>query len=257
MWQVLLFSSFALQSLLFSESFLIQNNLGKDFAIITHELKYSEYDTSPSFLLNFKTYEGLLPSPKQNHERPLLFQSHIKFGEKIPAFLYQNFNCFTNQYFRREGTSWFYRDYENKIKLTLPVPFVLLNSLNLSPYFSLNKFERILLFIFSSLLCLINFHFLITKCRILYVLCKASWVLITDWNWKGWTGYSYCTYKPENRRSGQTSYYALTVHFYIILKGHPEKKLIWTKKHEFLTNFKNQENSTFIWSTPIADRDVN
>ena len=62
--------------------------------------------------------------------------------------------------------------------LTLSVPVVLLNSPNLSPYFSLNKFERILLVIFSSLLCLINSHFLITKCRILYVLCKEKSVLI-------------------------------------------------------------------------------
>ena len=56
--------------------------------------------------------------------------------------------------------------------LTLSVPVVLLNSPNLSPYFSLNKFERILLLIFSSLLCSINSHLLITKCPILYVLCK-------------------------------------------------------------------------------------
>ena len=51
---------------------------------------------------------------------------------------------------------------------------VLLNSPNLSPYFSLKKFERILLLIFSSLLCLINSHFLITRCHILYVLCKEK-----------------------------------------------------------------------------------
>ena len=58
--------------------------------------------------------------------------------------------------------------------LTPSVPVVLLNSLNLSPYFSLNEFERILLLIFSSLLCLISFHFLITKYLILYVLSKEN-----------------------------------------------------------------------------------
>ena len=40
--------------------------------------------------------------------------------------------------------------------LTLSVPVVLLNSPNLSSYFSLSKFERIVFLIFSSLLCLIN-----------------------------------------------------------------------------------------------------
>ena len=49
-----------------------------------------------------------------------------------------------------------------------------LNSPKLGPYFSLNKFERILLSIFISLLCLINHHFRITKCRILYVLCEEK-----------------------------------------------------------------------------------
>ena len=63
-------------------------------------------------------------------------------------------------------------DGSQETDLTLSVPVVLLNSPSLSPYFSLNKFERILLLIFSSLLCLINSHFLITKCRILYVLWK-------------------------------------------------------------------------------------
>ena len=64
--------------------------------------------------------------------------------------------------------------------LTLSVPVVVLNSPNLSPYFSLNKFERIWLLIFSSWLCLINSHFLITKCYILYVLYKEK--LVVD-NW--------------------------------------------------------------------------
>ena len=64
--------------------------------------------------------------------------------------------------------------------LTLSVPVVLLNSPNLSPYFSLNMFERILLLIFSSLLCLIISHFLITKCLILYMLCKEKLGIKTD-----------------------------------------------------------------------------
>ena len=64
--------------------------------------------------------------------------------------------------------------------LTLSVPVVFLNSPNLSPYFSLNKFERIWLLIFSSWFCLINSHFLITKCHILYVLYKEK--LVVD-NW--------------------------------------------------------------------------
>ena len=59
-------------------------------------------------------------------------------------------------------------------KKTISVPVILLNSPNLSPYFLLNTFERILLLIFSSLLCLIDFHFLFTKCLILYVLCKET-----------------------------------------------------------------------------------
>ena len=58
--------------------------------------------------------------------------------------------------------------------LTLSVPAVLLNSSKLSPYFSLNKFERILLLIFNSLLSLINSHCLITICIIFYVLCKEK-----------------------------------------------------------------------------------
>ena len=62
----------------------------------------------------------------------------------------------------------------------LSVPVVLLNSSNLSPYFSSGyKFERNLLtylvnFIFSSFLYLIKSHFLMTKCLILYVLCKLT-----------------------------------------------------------------------------------
>ena len=58
--------------------------------------------------------------------------------------------------------------------LTLSVPVVLLNSPNLIPYFSLSMFERISLLNFRSLLCLINFHFLITKCLILLMLCKEK-----------------------------------------------------------------------------------
>ena len=58
--------------------------------------------------------------------------------------------------------------------LTLSVPVVLLKSPNLSLYFSLNKFERIVISISRSLLCLINSHFLITKCLILYELCKEK-----------------------------------------------------------------------------------
>ena len=41
--------------------------------------------------------------------------------------------------------------------LAFSVPVVLLNSPNLSPFFSLNKSEGILVLIFSSLLCLIIF----------------------------------------------------------------------------------------------------
>ena len=58
--------------------------------------------------------------------------------------------------------------------LALSVPVVLINSPNVSSYFSLNKFERILFLIFISLRCLISSHFLITKCLILYVLCKEK-----------------------------------------------------------------------------------
>ena len=71
--------------------------------------------------------------------------------------------------------------------LTLSVPVVFLNSPNLSSYFSLNKFERIWLLIFSSWLCLINSHFLITKCHILYVLYKEK--LVVD-NWLALKGLS-------------------------------------------------------------------
>ena len=74
---------------------------------------------------------------------------------------------------------------ETSVFLTLSVLVVLLNSPNLCLYFSLNKFERILLLIFSSLLCLINSHFLITKCLIFYVLCKEK--LGVD-NWLGLKG---------------------------------------------------------------------
>ena len=78
--------------------------------------------------------------------------------------------------------------YEEKLILTLLVPVVLLYSPNSSPYFSTHKFERILLYIFSSLLCLINCHFLITKWCILYVLCKEklsvdTWLGLKGLNW--------------------------------------------------------------------------
>ena len=49
-------------------------------------------------------------------------------------------------------------------------------------FFIENKFERSLLLIFSSLLCLIKSHFLMTKCLILYVLCQEK--LGVD-NWLG------------------------------------------------------------------------
>ena len=64
--------------------------------------------------------------------------------------------------------------------LTLSVPVVFLNSPNLSPYFSLNKFERIWFLIFSGWLCLINSHFLITKCHILFVLYKEK-LAVDNW----------------------------------------------------------------------------
>ena len=63
---------------------------------------------------------------------------------------------------------------------------MLLNSPNLSQYFSLNKFERILCLLFSSLLFLISCHFVITKCPILFVLCKEK--LDVD-NWLGLKGW--------------------------------------------------------------------
>ena len=66
------------------------------------------------------------------------------------------------------------KQFQQLLSITLSVPVVLLNSPNLSPYFSLNKFERILLLIFNSLLCLVNSHLLITKCFILYLLCKEK-----------------------------------------------------------------------------------
>ena len=62
----------------------------------------------------------------------------------------------------------------NELVFTLSVPVVLLNCPNLSPYFSLYKFKRALLLILSSLVCLINYHFLITKYLILYVLCREK-----------------------------------------------------------------------------------
>ena len=64
-----------------------------------------------------------------------------------------------------------------KILLTLSVPVKLLNSPNLSPNFSSNTFEKILLLILSSLPCLINSQFLITKCLIFYVLCKEKFAI--------------------------------------------------------------------------------
>ena len=71
----------------------------------------------------------------------------------------------------------------------ISVPVVLLNSPSLSPHFSLNKFGRILLLTFSSLLCLINSRFLITKCLILYVLCKEK-LSCDDWELIEWTNRS-------------------------------------------------------------------
>ena len=61
----------------------------------------------------------------------------------------------------------------------------MLDSSNLSPYFSLNKLERISLLIFSNLLCLINSHFLITVCLIFYVLRKER---LDVNNWLGLKG---------------------------------------------------------------------
>ena len=50
----------------------------------------------------------------------------------------------------------------------------MLNSPNLTPYFSLNKFARNCLLIFSSLLYLISSRFLITQMLHLYVLFKKK-----------------------------------------------------------------------------------
>ena len=63
---------------------------------------------------------------------------------------------------------WISSKISRKTKLIHSVSVVLLNSPILSSYFSLKKFERNLFLIFSSLLCLINSHILITKDLILY-----------------------------------------------------------------------------------------
>ena len=51
---------------------------------------------------------------------------------------------------------------------------IVINSPILNLYYPLNKFERILRLILSSLFCLINVHFLNTICLILYALCKEK-----------------------------------------------------------------------------------
>ena len=58
--------------------------------------------------------------------------------------------------------------------LFLSVTVVLLNSPNLSPYFAFNRFERTLLLIFISLLCLINSHFSLPNVLFCTVLCKEN-----------------------------------------------------------------------------------
>ena len=63
--------------------------------------------------------------------------------------------------------------------LTFSFQVVLLISHNLSPYYSLNKFEIILLLILSSLLYMINSYFLIAICLIFMFYLRRSWVLIT------------------------------------------------------------------------------
>ena len=64
---------------------------------------------------------------------------------------------------------------KSELNFTLSVQVVLLNSPNLSPYFSLNNFERIsLLILISSFLCSIKPHFLITKYLNLFVLWKEK-----------------------------------------------------------------------------------
>ena len=78
--------------------------------------------------------------------------------------------------------------------LTLSVPVVFVNSPNLSLYFSLNKFDRIWLLIFSNWLCFINSHFLITKCHILYVLYKEK--LVVD-NWLALKGLILLVWKED------------------------------------------------------------
>ena len=90
--------------------------------------------------------------------------------------------------------------------LTLSVPVVLWNSPNLCPYFSLNKFGRILLLIFSSLLCLINSHLLISKCLILCMLCKEK--LGVD-NWLGLKGLIPQMFTLEYHRNPKTMGYVL------------------------------------------------
>ena len=57
------------------------------------------------------------------------------------------------------------------VTLSLSVPVVLLKSPNVNPYVSLNKLERTLLLIFSSLL---NSRFLTNKSLILCVLFKEK-----------------------------------------------------------------------------------
>ena len=89
---------------------------------------------------------------------------------------------FHSQSPRWYGITWICVNVLQQIKFTMAgfkgtmwfLSVVLLNSPNLSSYFLLNEFERILLFIFSSLLCLINSHLLITWYCMFYVFCKEK-----------------------------------------------------------------------------------
>ena len=79
-----------------------------------------------------------------------------------------------------KGTSQFVGDLKNEtcslenLEINPFSPSCIVKFSQLNPYFSLNKLKRIVILIFSNLLCLINSHFLFTKYFILYELCKEK-----------------------------------------------------------------------------------
>ena len=169
-------------------------SLGQFFVVLVFSQSCLPFETKGVLVTQQVTTWYLWVLSQTVHHQPRILW--IKYYSLCFGSLFFHMNFF---YHFRKKKSWMRLELNNYYFyipiscalhsiLTLSVPVVLLNSPNLSSYFSLNKFERILLLIFNGLSWLINMHFLITKCLILYVFCKEK--LFVD-NWLGLKGFNW------------------------------------------------------------------